>query len=80
MTPRDALCVGVRVIGFYWISCGVVDFVIGAIRGTGVNLGAGSLARDLIFGAINLVVGLSFAASASQIASLIPPEKDLHRD
>jgi hypothetical protein len=81
MTSRDALVVGVRLIGVYWIATAINDFMLGAIRGAGVNLGASSsVERDIIFGAIGTLVGLSLLASAQQIAAIISREEGGHHD
>ena len=82
MTQKEVAGVGVRLIGVYWISCGLIDLLLGVARAAGANLGTASTPeRDLIFAALNALVGFSFLASAHQIADLLYPEGGrLNRD
>ena len=72
MAPKDAFGAGVRVVGVYWVSTGLVDWLLAAVRGAGVNLGpSSSVERDLIFGALNSIIGFLFVAGARDLAALI---------
>jgi hypothetical protein len=72
VTPKDAFGVGVRIIGIYWVSTGLIDWLLAAVRGAGVNLGpSSSVERDLIFGALNGVIGMLFVAGARDLEASI---------
>ncbi len=77
MTQRDALSVGIRTVGVYWISAALFDWMLGLARATGLPLGASyPVGRYVIYGVASFLVGASFVASAGEIASLVFKDRD----